>query len=267
MSDNAAGFTGSIPEEYDSGLGPVIFTDYAAVMAGLVAEFGPNRVLETAAGTGIVTRSLRDNLNPECSLIATDLNPPMLAVARDKFQPDEAVEFQQADATDLPFANEAFDAVVCQFGMMFLPDKEKGYLEAARVLATGGRYFFSVWDSRDHNAFGRLSYEIGSKFFPTDPPQFYQVPFGYSMIDPIKKSLADAGFARIGIHVVPLQKKADIPAFARGVVFGNPLFDQIKARGGPSCEDVAKALTEVMRQEFADDMVSMQAIFFEARKR
>jgi ubiquinone/menaquinone biosynthesis C-methylase UbiE len=266
MSDNAAGFTGSIPEEYDHGLGPVIFADYAAVMAGLVAEFGPTRVLETAAGTGIVTRSLRDQLKPICSLIATDLNPPMLAVARTKFRPDEAVEFQQADATNLPFANEAFDAVICQFGMMFLPDKEKGYLEAARVLASGGRYFFSVWDSYDHNAFGRLAYEIGSKFFPTDPPQFYQVPFSYSMIDPIKKSLTDVGFAGIGIDVIPMTKNVDISAFARGVVFGNPLADQIKARGGPSCEEVAEALTEMMRKEFPGDVLSMQAIFFEAQK-
>jgi ubiquinone/menaquinone biosynthesis C-methylase UbiE len=266
MSDDPAGFIGSIPEEYDRGLGPVIFSDYAAVMAGLVAEFGPSRVLETAAGTGIVTRSLRDHITPECSLIATDLNLPMLAVARAKFWPDEAVEFQQADATNLGFANRMFDAVICQFGMMFFPDKEKSYQEAYRVLAPGGRYFFSVWDSHDYNPFGRIAYEIGTNFFPTDPPQFYRVPFGYSMIGPIKKSLIDAGFSRVGVDVVPLEKKADMSAFARGVVFGNPLSDQIKARGGASCDDVADALTEALRKEFPDDVVPMQAIFFEVRK-
>jgi ubiquinone/menaquinone biosynthesis C-methylase UbiE len=266
MSDGAAVFTGNIPEEYDRGLGPVIFSDYATVMANLVAALRPDRVLEVAAGTGIVTRSLRDHLPPGCSLIATDLNPPMLDVARTKFRSDELVKFQQADALDLPFANEAFDAVVCQFGMMFFPDKAKAYQQAARVLAPGGRYLFSVWDSHDYNAFGRITHEVCSKFFPADPPRFYCVPFSYSAIDPIKKSLADAGFSHIGIDVVPSTKQADLSAFARGMVFGSPLIDQIKARGGPPPGDIAQAVTQQLAQQFPDGMVPMQAIFFEARK-
>jgi SAM-dependent methyltransferase len=146
MSDDATGFVGNIPENYDRGLGPIIFADYAGHTARLVAGYAPSRVLETGAGTGIVTRRLRDLLPATTRLIATDLNPPMLEVARKKFRPDEPIEFQHADAMALPFADASFDAVVCQFSVMFFPEKEKSYREAYRVLAPGGRYVFSVWD-------------------------------------------------------------------------------------------------------------------------
>jgi SAM-dependent methyltransferase len=117
MSDDATGFVGSIPEYYDRGLGPIIFADYAEHTARLVAGYAPSRVLETGAGTGIVTRRLRDLLPATTRLIATDLNPPMLEVARKKFRPDEPIEFQHADAMALPFADASFDAVVCQFSV------------------------------------------------------------------------------------------------------------------------------------------------------
>jgi ubiquinone/menaquinone biosynthesis C-methylase UbiE len=115
----------------------------------------------------------------------TDLNPPMLDVARKKFRPDEPVEFQHADAMALPFADASFDAVVCQFGVMFFPEKEKSYREAYRVLTPGGRYVFSVWEG-GYNRHGRIADEVAAQFFPTDPPQFYRVTTSYNKIDPIK---------------------------------------------------------------------------------
>jgi ubiquinone/menaquinone biosynthesis C-methylase UbiE len=135
VSGNAASFIGNIPEEYDRGLGPMIFVDYAADIAQRVASHAPARVLEMAAGTGIVTRRLRDLLPESTLLTATDLNPPMLNVARGKFRSDERADFQPADATNLPFLDGAFDAVVCQFGTMFFPDKDRSYREVYRVLA------------------------------------------------------------------------------------------------------------------------------------
>src|SRR6516165_5875518 len=117
MSDDATGFVGSIPENYDRGLGPIIFTDYEEHTARLVAGYAPSRVLETGAGTGIVTRRLRDLLPATTRLIATDLNPPMLDVARKKLHHDEPVEFQHADDRALPFADASFGAVVCQFSV------------------------------------------------------------------------------------------------------------------------------------------------------
>src|SRR5262249_275122 len=180
----------------------MIFVDYAADIARRTAACSPARVLETAAGTGIVTRQLRDFLHPGVHLTATDLNAPMLEVARTKFRPGEQVAFQPADAAALPFSDGAFDAVVCQFGVMFFPQNDTSYREVHRVLAPGGHYLFSVWDSHRHNPFGRLAHETAASFFPADPPQFYMVPFSYYQIDPIKESLIDAGLTDISVAVI-----------------------------------------------------------------
>jgi ubiquinone/menaquinone biosynthesis C-methylase UbiE len=266
---NDASFVGSIPQYYDGGLGPVIFVDYAAEMARRAAVLKPKRVLETAAGTGIVTRHLRDMLPADASLTATDLNPPMLEVAKTKFKPGEAVEFKPADAQELPFADASFDVVVCQFGIMFFPDRGKGYQEAFRVLSPGGRYLFSVWDSHRRNPFGRIAHETAGRFFPVDPPQFYRVPFSCHEIDPVKEALADAGFSDIDVSVVSRTKEiADPSGFARAMVFGNPLLDQIKARGGVDPEDVIAANLDGLKREFGSERMRMplQAIMFSARK-
>lgn len=268
MSGNA-GFVGNIPEFYDQGLGPIIFVDYAAEMARRVAAEKPGRVLEIAAGTGIVTRALRDALPAATQLTATDLNPPMLDIARKKFAAGEKVEIQPADAMALPFGDGSFDAVVSQFGLMFYPDKGKSYREAHRVLAPRGRYHFSVWDAHRHNPFGRIGDEIAARFFPTDPPQFYKVPFSCSAIDPIKEALLEAGFSDIGVAVLGRTKTIpDVAKFARAAVFGNPLIDQIRARGGVDPEDVVGALTEEFRRAFGADpgKMPLQAIFFSATK-
>ena len=138
MASNAASFVGNIPDHYDRGLGPVVFIDYAADIARRVGARPVSRVLETAAGTGIVTRQLRDVLPSNAQLTATDLNPPMVEVARRKFQSSEKLDLRAADAMALPFPDGAFDAVVCQFGVMFFPDKAKSCQEVYRVLAPGG---------------------------------------------------------------------------------------------------------------------------------
>lgn len=269
MSDTATGFIGNIPQHYDQGLGPIIFADYAAETAGRVAANRPARVLETAAGTGIVTRKLRDALPAATQLTATDLNPPMLEIARAKFRPDERVSFQPADAVALPFADSSFDAVVCQFGIMFFPDKAKSCSEVYRVLAPGGRYLLSVWDSHRYNPYGRITHEVVAQLFPADPPQFYKVPFSCHQIDPIKELLLDAGFGEIAMDVVrrvqPLPSAAN---FARAAVYGNPLIDQVRARGGVDPELIVETLTQEFRREFGDDpgRLPLQAMVFSARK-
>ena len=270
MSNQAANFTGNIPEYYDRDLGPAIFVDFARDIARRAAAANPTRVLETAAGTGIVSRALRDALSVEAQLTVTDLNAPMLEVARAKFRTAEQIDLRPADATALPFADRTFDAVVCQFGVMFFPDKDKAYREVQRVLTPGGRYIFSVWDSHRHNAFGRIAHEVVGRFFHADPPQFYLVPFGYHQIDPIKDSLIDAGFTEINVAVLNLHKEISSAAsFARGLIFGNPLIDQIRARGGVDPERIADALTLALRGKLGSDsgLMALQAITFEARCR
>ena len=267
---NDASFVGSIPQHYDQGLGPMIFVDYAADIVQRVAAASPARVLETAAGTGIVTRKLRDALPAATHLTATDLNPPMLDIARTKFRSSEQVEFQPADAMALPFADASFDAVVCQFGLMFFPDKPKSCSEVFRVLAPGGRYVFSVWDSHRYNPFGRIAHEVPARFFPADPPQFYNVPFSCHQIDPIKEFLIAAGFGDIDIAVVALEKEIpDAMIFARGLVYGNPLIDQIRSRGGVGPEIIVDAMVQALRREFGADpgRMPLQAVVFSATKR
>ena len=264
---NPASFTGSIPEYYDRNLGPVIFDGYAADIARRVSALSPRRVLETAAGTGLVTRHLRDDLPADAELTATDLNAPMLERARMKFQASERISFLPADATDLPFPDNAFDAVVCQFGVMFFPDKAKSFQSVRRVLASKGRYIFSVWDAHRYNPFGRVVYDTVASLFPDDPPQFHKVPFGYHQVDVVKETLIDAGFWDIRVAVIRReQASVDPAAFARGLVFGTPLGDQIRGKSGVTPERAIDALADALRRDVGLPGIplKMQAIIFDA---
>src|SRR5437762_6306765 len=268
MSDNAASFVGNIPEHYDRGLGPVFFADFAEETAKRVAAFAPQRVLETSAGTGIGSRRLRDLLPSGTGLTVTDPNPPMLEVARAKFRPGETVELQPADATDLPFPDRSFDALVCQFGIMFFPDKEKSYREAYRVLKPGGRYPFSVWDEHRFNPAPRLVHEMLGGLFPDDPPRFYEVPFAYHRIDPIREAVTEAGFSDFRAEVLQIDKAVpDMAAFARGLIYGNPVVEQIRTRSGDP-DQIVDTLSAALRREFGDPArVPLQVIMFEATRR
>ena len=166
-------FAGSIPENYERLLVPLIFEDYARDLAERVARVEPQDVLETAAGTGVVTRALASRLPANVRYVATDLNQPMLDHAAAK-QPDEnRVTWRQADALALPFEDQKFDVVVCQFGAMFFPDKVAAYREARRVLKPGGHLFFNVWDRISANEFADVVIEALAALFPQDPPRFW----------------------------------------------------------------------------------------------
>lgn len=266
MTGTATGFTGSVPEEYDRGLGPLLFAEYAEDLARRVAALRPLRVLETAAGTGIVTRRLRDLLPAEAHVTATDLNPPMLEVARGKVRAGEQVEFQPADAAALPFPDGSFDVLACQFGVMFFPDKAQSFREARRVLAPGGRYLFSVWDALPRNPYGRIANEVAAMLFPADPPAFFTVPHGTHRIDPLREALQAAGFGRLRVDVIPQEKAIpDLAAFARAVVFGSPFLGLIRERGGDP-DRVREAVLQGFRREFGSEpgRMTLQAILFEA---
>lgn len=269
MSSENARFVGNIPEHYDQGLGPVIFADYADDLARRVEAANPALVLEIAAGTGILTRCLRDRLPAGVRLTATDLNAPMLERAQSKFGPGEPVEFQTADAMVLPFRDASFDAVVCQFGIMFFPDKDRCNREVLRVLEPGGHYFFSVWGGFDDNPFGRIAYEVVASFFPDDPPQFYKVPYSCAAIEPIRDSLSGAGFADIEVSEVAREGViADARAFAVGLIYGNPAIGEIRARGGVDPDRLVDAIAETLWREFGPDPghMPMKIYVYKARK-
>lgn len=172
MSDGDKVFAGSIPELYDSYLVPLIFKAYAEDLAKRVAKLAPKTVLEIAAGSGVVTRALASKLAADARYTVTDLNQPMLDHAATKQGADERITWRQADALDLPFGEASFDAVVCQFGVMFFPDRIAGYAEAHRVLKPGGSFIFSVWDEIAANEFADVVTEAAAGAFPDDPPRF-----------------------------------------------------------------------------------------------
>jgi ubiquinone/menaquinone biosynthesis C-methylase UbiE len=265
MNKQAANFVGSIPEYYDRFLGPRIFHDFANDLAQRVLDVRPSNVLELAAGTGIVTRRLRDLLPHDCLITATDLNPPMLDFAKSKFQGGERVCFESADATALPYNDSDFDTLVCQFGVMFFPDKQRSYQEAFRTLKPGGHYFFNVWGPIENNPFAKITHEKVAEFFPDEPPGFYQVPFSYSDSNAIEESLTDAGFSEI--RVESLNITAEIPSstdFATGLIFGNPIFDEITSRGGDP-ERVRSAVSEALERQLGATM-ALRALLIVAEK-
>lgn len=254
MTGRETRFVGSVPEHYDQGLGPHIFEGYADDLARRVAALAPSRVLELAAGTGIASRHLRTLLPDSTRLVVTDLNPPMLEVAKSKFGPDEAVTFQEADAAALPFEDASFDLVTCQFGVMFFPDKAQSYAETFRVLRAGGHYVLNSWGSWAGNPFAELAQRVTATFFPDDPPGFYRIPFGYHDPTVIAQSLTAAGFTDVSVEPVPLTSAIPDPElFARGLVFGNPLREEIETRGGDP-EAVFAALVQALEAELGSQM-------------
>lgn len=265
MNDQATRFVGSIPENYDRGLGPVLFAGWAEDVARLVAKLNPASVLELAAGTGIVTRKLRDELPNDCKLVATDLNTPMLEIAQTKFQQNELVRFEQADATDLQYTDACFDFVICQFGVMFFPDKKRSHTEVLRVLKPGGTYLFTLWDSMEANPFARLIHERIARFFPEDPPEFYKVPYGYSDADEVRDLAISAGFSEVIVERLAINSRiVSARDFAEGLVFGNPLYEEVVARGGKPVE-VCKALEETIRQDMDSELL-LKILRIQARK-
>jgi membrane protease YdiL (CAAX protease family)/SAM-dependent methyltransferase len=266
---DASSFTGSIPENYDTFLGPHIFTDYAADISQRARRLDNCDVLELAAGTGIVSRALRDALPATSSLMVTDLNPPMLDVARAKFKSGEKVEFKAADAMALPFADASYDLIVSQFGVMFFPDKVGAFQQASCVLRPGGTLLFNVWGEMASNSFAQVAHETAGEIFPDNPPGFYPVPFSYCDVGVVTADLEAAGFQEITHETVSLDKQvADWSLLARGLVLGNPLVDEIKQRGGQTSEQVIDRFTEAFRTHFGTEPSSMplKAIIFRATK-
>ncbi len=262
-----AGYVDEVVIPYDRDLGPVLFEYYGADTARRVAELAPMDVLEIAAGTGIVTRHLRNLLSKEARLSAIDISDSMMDVARKKFHLEERVSFQNADATALPFADAAFDVVVCQFGIMFF-DRDKGFREVFRTLKPGGRYLFRVWDSERYNPFASLSFEVLKQYFPSDTPQFLFDPVSCHQIDPLKEQLIQIGFDPI---VISVQRHVydifDVTAFARALVY-SPVIFEIRDKGGVDPEAIVLELADAFKKEFGSSPMRypMQAILFETEK-
>lgn len=266
MADTDSAFKGSIPEFYDRCLGPFLFEPYAADLAARAAALGPRRILETAAGTGIVTAALAAAL-PGTEIVATDLNPDMLRVAEGKLRSAQ-VSFAPADAQSLPFPDAGFDLVVCQFGAMFFPDRARAYREARRVLRPGGTFLFNVWDRLEANPASQAVAGAVAALFPSDPPSFLnRVPFGYHDLALIEADLRSAGFSAIAAETVAKRSRGSAREVAPGLCQGSPLRAEIEARAPDRLDEATEAALAALIARHGDPVgAAMSAHILTARR-
>ncbi len=266
MSNNFA-FGGSIPEKYDRYLGPYLFEPYAVYITEKI-NGKPRRVLEIASGTGRVTKHIAEKIGSNAQLLATDLNPDMLNIAQQRVK-NQNIQWQVADAQALPFEDNSFDCIICQFGYMFLPEKEKGFAEAYRVLKPGGQFLYSTWDKIENNICAFISQQVATDFFKDNPPAFYKVPF--SMFDPeeLRSYMNNAGFINSTAERISLTGQSPSAMdIATGFVEGNPIINEILKEDPAQVENIKLSITKRIHEQVSKDPVSheMNAWICEAGK-
>lgn len=251
MAESDRVFAGSIPEFYDRYLVPLIFEPYAADLARWLQDAKAERVLETAAGTGVVTRAMAARLPESARITATDFNEAMLGHAKTRLA-DPRITWKVADAQALPFEDASFDAVVCQFGAMFFPDKVKAFREARRVLRPGGHFLFSVWGAISDNEFADVVTQAVAEMFPADPPLFLaRTPHGHHDVAPIRSDLYAAGFSDVTSEAMDERSKAPSPhEVAVAYCEGTPLRNEIEARDKTRLQEATARATEAIARRF-----------------
>lgn len=263
-------FTGSIPKIYDQYIVPLIFTTFAEDLARRVASLSPNSVLETAAGTGVVARSLAPKLAADARYVVTDLNMPMLEHAALRQGDDQRITWCQADALALPFHDAEFDVICCQFGVMFFPDRARGYLEANRILITGGSFLFNVWDRIEDNVFASEVTAALAEVFPDDPPRFLaRTPHGYYNERLIQDELHSAGFSTVSVERRIEQSCAPSPRHvAIAYCQGTPLRNEIEARASGGLQAATEHVTAAIARihGIAEIMGKIQGLVIHAQK-
>jgi ubiquinone/menaquinone biosynthesis C-methylase UbiE len=269
MPDATVAFVGKIPENYDRYLAPLLFDPYAVDLVARLPVQDGMRVLEIACGTGVVTRRLVERLEGRGSIVATDLNEAMFACARKGLPGPRDPKWRHADGTSLPFESRSFDAVLCQFGLMFFPDKAAGAREAFRVLRPGGLYLLNVWDAIEHNPVPRIAHDTIATFFPKDPPVFYTVPFSYHDPAVLESLLRDAGFADVRCERVAREGQSPSAAEAAlGLIEGNPVYGEIMQRRPEALEEIKAAMAARLARDLGDHPLRapLRAVVAQARR-
>lgn len=267
-SSAAFSFSGSIPRHYDEYLGPMFFEPYAMEVANRIDISSVNTALEIACGTGRVTRHLRNVISPGAKLIASDISPDMLAIAKEKLEPLD-IEWQILDAQELPFQEKTFDLVICCFGYMFVPDKTKAFAEAYRVLKSGGMFLFTTWDKLENNAMSYVSRTIAKSYLEEPLPESYNLAFSMNDERIVRKLVADAGFSKITIEKV--QKISICPSAKQateGLVKGGPVCDEIMKRNPAWIDEIKIKVEHELTEKFGEGPVKapMTALITQAWK-
>jgi ubiquinone/menaquinone biosynthesis C-methylase UbiE len=266
---NTTAFAGSVPANYDQYLGPVLFEPYALDIASRIDKSSYHKVLELACGTGRVTKHLAGLLAPGEQVVATDLNPDMIAVGKDMVK-DEKIRWMTADALELPFEDNSFDHIICQFGVMFFPDKLKAFKEACRVLQDNGRFLFNVWDSLDVNPRSAIIKQVMDDIMGDEAPDFMSKgPYSFYDKDLIRELLKEAGFKNITLDVV--QKTAYYASaddLIKGFVDGSPLNAYLVQQSPSLQQTIKEGLRTAIEKELGTSQIvsPMQAIVCSANK-
>lgn len=265
MIDVGASFIGSIPDFYDKCLGPAWFDAFAEDLASRLPSRPAGDVLELACGTGLVTRRMRDRLDSSIKLFATDISKPMLDYARSKLDGREGIEWGEADAADLPFADRQFGAVVCAFGVMFVPDKLRAFREARRVLRPGGTYLFNVWDRIEANPHAAANVKALSKLFPEDRELSSTSPYEMHDRRLLETLLTQAGFQEARIAGKRVQVEGvSARTIALGHIRGSPRALALEKRG-VSVDEIVDLVAKEMAEVGGDPYVaSVQAVVVQA---
>src|SRR5919106_1542479 len=238
-------FKHATPSLYDKYMGPLLFEPFAKHVAERVRLLQPERILETAAGTGIVTRAVNKAV-PNATIVATDINPAVVAFAAEQAHA-ERVTFQQADAQDLPFRDATFDLVLCLFGVMFFPDKVRANAEAARVLRRGGRYILVSFNRLDLNPVPKAAGEAVGSLFPEDPRYMERGPFSYADPATIENDLRAAGFDAIELETIELASRVSARDAAHGIVLGSPFRGEIERLDASALKRATAAVDDALR--------------------
>lgn len=237
-------FRHSTPSLYHRYMGPLLFEPYAKHVAERLGVLRPNRILETAAGTGIVTRAVNKAV-PEAQIVATDVNPAVVEFASEHLR-SERVTFQRADAQQLPFDDESFDLVLCVFGVMFFPDRIRAHAEARRVLHSGGHYVVVTFDRLDRNPIPEAAGNAVATLFRENPRYMERGPFSYTDAGLVEKDLRAAGFEEITVETVRLATRVAAQEAAQGIVLGSPFRAEIERLDPSALERALTAVTEAL---------------------
>lgn len=266
---SVASFEGSIPVNYDKYLGPILFEPYALDIIDRLTNDKIENLLELACGTGRLTNHLSRLIAPDGKLVATDLNQAMIDIAKTKVQ-NEKIEWKVVNAQDLPFADAQFDHIICQFGVMFFPDKEKSFREALRVLRPGGKYIFNTWETVEKNPRIETIWQTVLEVFPNDPPEFLRKgPYAFNDQQEIENLLLNAGFKNIRIDTVAKTSKYNSPDdLINGFTEGTTLYNYLKEKTAESRQQLKALLKERLsnQDEILDNTVPSLVLVIETTK-
>ncbi len=215
-------FTGSVPRNYDNFMGPILLNSYAADLVNRVKGTGKIKVLELAAGTGRVTKPLLAAL-PDAQILATDISEDMMDIAKESII-SENLNWQNVNMMEIPFADNEFDLIICQFGLMFVPNKPKALTEMYRVLKPGGQLLFNTWGNLDLNPVWQISFNLFRETFGELPMLKENGPFGLPAVEPVIELMAVANFTNItGTEVHKMTEVASASTVANGFLMTQPM--------------------------------------------